>query len=194
MRITGGLAKSIPLCVPSDDKTRPATDSLRTSLFATLGALVEEKNFIDLFAGTGAYGLEAWSRGALGESSLFVEKSYDAINCIKQNIASVGKSIGITEKTSFPSVIKEDVFSFLQHTEKKFDLIFIDPPYPRYDSEKFTAKLWNLLPNIIGENTSLIIEVPGRLPEPSIPGLQLIKRHGKGKSSPTILIYQACPV
>ena len=72
MRITGGLARSIPLILPKGDAVRPATDALRQAVFSSLAARVAGARFLDLFAGSGAYGLEALSRGA--SSGVFVEK------------------------------------------------------------------------------------------------------------------------
>ena len=64
MRITGGSARGIPLSLPKGDAVRPATDALRQAVFSSLAARVPGTRFLDLFAGSGAYGLEALSRGA----------------------------------------------------------------------------------------------------------------------------------
>jgi 16S rRNA (guanine966-N2)-methyltransferase len=64
MRITGGKAKSISLMCPKGDLVRPATDRMRESVFSSLGPSIVGSEFIDLFAGTGSYGLESLSRGA----------------------------------------------------------------------------------------------------------------------------------
>src|SRR5436305_7428009 len=92
MRISGGRARGIPLVAPKGDAVRPATDGMRQAVFSSLGARVVGARFVDLFAGSGAYGLEAWSRGAAG--GLFVEKSAKTISCLRQNIAAVAKSVG----------------------------------------------------------------------------------------------------
>src|SRR5947199_1862085 len=92
MRISGGIARGIPLSVPKGDRVRPATDGMRQAVFSSLGERVVGARFLDLFAGSGAYGLEAMSRGASGGS--FVEQNAKAAACIRQNIAAVGKSLG----------------------------------------------------------------------------------------------------
>src|SRR5258705_11275862 len=66
MRISGGVARGIPLVVPKGDAVRPATDGMRQAVFSSLGGRVVDACFLDLFAGSGAYGLEALSRGAAG--------------------------------------------------------------------------------------------------------------------------------
>src|SRR3954466_4166381 len=95
MRISGGIAKGITLAVPRGDRVRPATDGLRQAVFSSLGDRVVAARFLDLFAGSGAYGLEALSRGAAGGS--FVELNARAAACVRQNIAAVCKSMGRDE-------------------------------------------------------------------------------------------------
>src|SRR4051812_45085113 len=92
MRISGGGARGIPLLVPKGDAVRPATDAMRQGVFSSLGEHVVGARFLDLFAGSGAYGLEAFSRGAAG--GRFVEQNAKAVACLRQNIAAVSKSVG----------------------------------------------------------------------------------------------------
>src|SRR5579871_6880774 len=92
MRISGGAACGIPLRVPTGDAVRPATDGLRQAVFSSLGPRVAGALFWDLFAGSGAYGLEALSRGAAG--GIFVEKKPRTAAHIRANLAAVDKSLG----------------------------------------------------------------------------------------------------
>ena len=94
MRITGGQARGIPLTLPKGDRVRPATDALRQAVFSSLAARVPGARFLDLFAGSGAYGLEALSRGASG--GVFVEKDARTAGFIRDNITAVCKSLGRT--------------------------------------------------------------------------------------------------
>src|SRR5436189_4564553 len=94
MRISGGVARGIPLRVPKGDAVRPATDGIRQSVFSSLAARVAGARFLDLFAGSGAYGLEALSRGAAGGT--FVEKDARTVEFIHRNLAAVCKSLGRT--------------------------------------------------------------------------------------------------
>ncbi|MGH8912116.1 MAG: RsmD family RNA methyltransferase, partial [Acidimicrobiia bacterium] len=88
MRIITGAAKGRRLAAPNTDRTRPATDRVREALFSAVGAWVEDADVLDLYAGSGSYGLEALSRGA--ESATFVEKGRQAIDALRANVASVG--------------------------------------------------------------------------------------------------------
>src|SRR5580658_3909094 len=82
VRISGGLARGIELAVPRGGAVRPATDGMRQAVFSSLGSRVEGARFVDLFAGSGAYGLEALSRGASGGT--FVERSARASSCLRR--------------------------------------------------------------------------------------------------------------
>ena len=92
MRITGGQARGISLALPKGDAVRPATDALRQAVFSSLAARVSGMLFLDLFAGSGAYGLEALSRGAAG--GVFVERDARTAEFIRRNLAAVCKSLG----------------------------------------------------------------------------------------------------
>lgn len=95
MRITGGLARSIQLKTLDLPELRPATDQMRQSIFNSIAAYVEGARFLDLFAGCGAYGLEAVSRGAA--SGVFVERHPKLGKIIKENLEKVLKSVGTAE-------------------------------------------------------------------------------------------------
>ena len=90
MRISGGLAKGISLRVTKATKLRPATDANRERLFSSLGDFVREKSVLDLFAGSGSYGLEALSRGA--GLAIFVESDRRIFRDLKENLANTCKS------------------------------------------------------------------------------------------------------
>src|SRR5579883_2769182 len=90
MRISGGVARGITLAVPRGDAVRPATDGMRQAVFSSLAHRIPGAWFLDLFAGSGAYGLEAVSRGAAG--GYFVEKNRLAAECVRKNIEAVCKS------------------------------------------------------------------------------------------------------
>src|SRR5688572_13197634 len=126
MRISGGGARGISLAVPKGDAVRPATDGMRQAVFSSLGARVADAQFLDLFAGSGAYGLEAVSRGA--SAGVFVEKNAKAAACVRQNIAAVCKSLGRSAEGL--SVLQMDATAVpvgLNATPP--DLVFVDPPY-----------------------------------------------------------------
>jgi 16S rRNA (guanine966-N2)-methyltransferase len=124
MRIIGGKAKGKTLHFPSASKERPTSDFLRETLFNILGSL-EDKKFLDLFAGSGSVGLEAASRGA--REVYFVEKNKELARVIKKNIPAVCAYENC-------SIITADIENALRSLFKKkyqFDIIFADPPYNR---------------------------------------------------------------
>ena len=87
MRVIAGRARRMPLKVPSQ-LTRPSTDRLREALFSILQGRLAGGRVLDLFAGSGALGIEALSRGA--KKAVFVEQSRDAARCIRENLAKLG--------------------------------------------------------------------------------------------------------
>ena len=122
MRIIAGAAKGTRLG-PVPPGTRPMSDMAREGLFASLGAAVEGARCLDLFAGTGAVGIEAWSRGAT--AVVFVERSTKAIGTIRDNVARAHASEGA-------EVVRAEVGAWLsRHTAAQgvFDIVFCDPPY-----------------------------------------------------------------
>ncbi|MGA7270742.1 MAG: 16S rRNA (guanine(966)-N(2))-methyltransferase RsmD [Acidimicrobiia bacterium] len=119
MRIITGSAKGRRLMAPDTDKTRPATDRVREAVFSAIGQWVVDADVVDLYAGSGSYGLESLSRGAA--SATFVEKGRAAIEALRSNVETVG--LGGT-------IIASDVETFLANPGRSsYDLAFIDPPW-----------------------------------------------------------------
>jgi 16S rRNA (guanine966-N2)-methyltransferase len=122
MRIISGLAGGIPIKVP-DAVARPTTDKVRQALFSSLGELVVEARVLDLFAGSGALGLEALSRGAA--SALFVDQHRGAGDVIRANLTKSRLGGGSVRVGDALRVLGE-----LAATQPgAFDLVFADPPY-----------------------------------------------------------------
>ena len=119
MRIIAGSARGRRLVGPSSEGTRPLSDRAREALFNILGPGIRGERFLDLFAGTGAVGLEALSRGAL--SATFVEQGRDALGDVRANV----KSLGFEDQGK---VVAGDVFGFLARTREQFDVVFSGPP------------------------------------------------------------------
>ena len=118
MRIIAGSAKGHPLKVPRE-VSRPTTDRVRESVFGILTAVIPNARVLDLYAGSGALGIEALSRG--GASCTFVEQNRGACRVIAENLKKTGKD---------GRVIQRDVGAFLRSERTSYDLIFADPPYP----------------------------------------------------------------
>ncbi len=134
MRIIAGMARGISLTSPTSDKTRPTSDRVKEAIFSALENRIDidGANVIDLFAGTGALGLEAISRGAI--SCTFVEKAQEMCKVIKANIDKVEKAVSQYEATPpIFEVVNKEVSSVIQSEAKnlKFDIVFCDPPYGR---------------------------------------------------------------
>jgi 16S rRNA (guanine966-N2)-methyltransferase len=124
MRVIAGAAGGIRLDVPKTD-VRPTMDRVKAAIFSSLGDAVIGARVLDLFAGTGALGIEALSRGAA--SALFVENNSAALAAIERNLARTKLAGGIR---------RQDVFAFLgsKQTREPFQIIFADPPYEKTKS------------------------------------------------------------
>lgn len=121
MRVISGTAKGTKLNSIDNLSTRPTLDRVKEPLFSIIQSYIVDANVLDLFAGSGALGIECLSRGAL--KCTFCDKSYESIKMLKQNI----------EKTRFQEksiVYSVDYKKCLENIKKeKFDIIFVDPPY-----------------------------------------------------------------
>jgi 16S rRNA (guanine966-N2)-methyltransferase len=119
MRVVAGSAKGVRLAtVPAG--TRPMSDRAREGLFSSLGPAVEDARVLDLFAGTGAMGIEALSRGAAG--ALFVESAPAAVKTILENLRR-------TRLARRGTVRRVEALRALRHEPGQFDLVLVDPPY-----------------------------------------------------------------
>ena len=123
MRVIGGEKRHFKLLAPEGKDTRPTADSIRETLFNMLRSSVPGSIFVDLFAGSGAIGIEALSRGA--EKAYFFEQNPRAVKCIIENL----KTTGYTEKVT---VLRSDVIRTLSRIrEEAVDLVYLDPPYDK---------------------------------------------------------------
>ncbi|WP_309385035.1 RsmD family RNA methyltransferase [Cerasicoccus frondis] len=185
MRITGGQARGIPIKAP-DRGVRPATDYLREAVFSSLGpARVEGARVLDCFAGTGAYGLEALSRGA--QMAVFVEQDRGAQKCWEQNRAAVAKALQLPPESA-TDLRRGDFFKILARGGETFDLIFADPPY-----ELWETRGADILEAVFGRladspEARIVCEAPGAW-QPTLPaGWTLHRRLAKGPRQPSALI------
>ncbi len=123
MRVIAGAYKGRRLTAPSGMATRPTADRIKESIFNILAGDIIKKRVLDLFAGTGALGIEALSRGA--SFAVFVDKQKAALAAIQKNI----RNIGLKDRTR---IVKGDLLRnirLLQSYTQPFDLVFMDPPY-----------------------------------------------------------------
>jgi 16S rRNA (guanine966-N2)-methyltransferase len=162
MRIIGGEARGRRLAVPPE-RTRPTSERAREGLFNTLASEVDlsEVRFLDLFAGSGAVGLEALSRGA--EAVVLVESDRGAAAVIDGNIAAVGIP-GATVRR-----ITAEAYLAAAGLEGPFDVVFADPPYD-LDGSAVTAMLSALTDErLLVEDGLVVVERSARDPEPDWP-------------------------
>jgi 16S rRNA (guanine966-N2)-methyltransferase len=120
VRIIAGAHKGRRLVAPPGRGTRPTSDRVREALFSILGARVEDARVLDLFAGSGALGIEALSRGAA--AATFVESDAAAVRAIRANLGAIDGG----------EVVRRDVRAFLRTARddgRQYDLVFLDPPY-----------------------------------------------------------------
>jgi len=130
MRITSGILRNRQFNVPKQE-VRPTKEQVREAMFSSLGGSCEGLRVLDLFAGAGSLGLEAWSRGA--EAVVFVEKDPAVWKNLQQNIRGFEcKELGMVK------CIKADAIGWLTRNEGPFDLVLADPPYDLPDAMEQT--------------------------------------------------------
>ncbi len=138
MRVIAGSARGIHLNSLKGNKTRPIQDRTKESLFNILSAVVPGSRVLDMYAGTGAIGIEALSRGA--SSCVFVESDNAAIQVIKKNLE-------VTKLQDKAQVLKYDVFEIVPYLKKnaiEVDLVLASPPYPLIEKSLYRDKLLSL--------------------------------------------------
>ena len=153
MRIIAGTARSLPLKTIEGKDTRPTTDRIKETLFNIIQMDVPRASFLDLFAGSGAIGLEALSRGA--EEAVFVENNKKAADCIEENIR-------FTKFTEESTLMRTDVLTALCQLEgrKYFDIVFMDPPYGKELEKEVLTYL--ATSKLIDEDSLIIVEMSDR--------------------------------
>lgn len=150
MRVIAGTAKSIQLATIEEKGIRPTTDRIKETLFNIIQFDVPNCNFLDLFSGSGAIGIEALSRGA--KQAVFVDNSPKAIKCINENI----------KKTNFndrSKILNTDALASIHELDNhgmQFDIIFIDPPYNQYFERDILKKISNS--KLIHDKSIIIVE------------------------------------
>ncbi len=154
MRIVAGSFKGHSLRAPRGGRTRPTADRVREALFSILGS-VDGARVLDLYAGSGALGIEALSRGA--GSAVFVDRDARAVGAIRQNLEAVGASGGIRRRDALAylgsAAVRED---------GPFDLVLIDPPYD--SARRLGDDLSRRLPAVLSQDAVIVTESDKRAP------------------------------
>ena len=149
MRVIAGSAKRLQLKTIEGMGTRPTTDRIKETLFNMISAYIADSNFLDLFSGSGAIGIEALSRGAAHAS--FVEQSKKAMECIKDNLK-------YTKLSDRAELYETDAVNALSRMEgnKTFDYIFMDPPYNQSHEKRVLEYLSNSM--LLSDDGIIIVE------------------------------------
>jgi len=180
MRIIAGKYGGIRLNPVKGDKTRPTTDKLKEAIFSMTGPYFDGGTFLDLFAGSGAVGLEAVSRGM--DSAVLIDRSRQAIDTINENLAKLhDDSVKVIKGNSFT------ILSELAADNNKFDMVFIDPPYKQQKILTVLDKLNSL--QLLNTGATVISETDNTVELPGEYGpFEAIKRKNYGLTN--LVIYK----
>jgi 16S rRNA (guanine966-N2)-methyltransferase len=184
MQIIAGKHKGRKLATLPGNDMRPTSGKVREAIFGILSGLVDDAVVLDLFAGTGAFGLEAISRGAA--KAVFVESDRRSIEIIRKNIAACGEDDRAT-------VIRADIQSnlnLLPASGVSFDIVFMDPPYNR---DAIRPAIENLVKTrTLAKGATLIIEHDKKEEIPAdIAGMEIRDRRKYGKTIVTFMEWMA---
>ncbi|MBQ2931898.1 MAG: 16S rRNA (guanine(966)-N(2))-methyltransferase RsmD [Clostridia bacterium] len=180
MRVISGLSRGRKLIAPKGLDTRPTTDRVKESMFNLIIPYIPAKNVLDLFAGSGALGIEALSRGS--EHCVFVEFGKEALSVVKQNL-------DLSKQVDKAEVFSLDSLEFLNRTSSSFDLIFLDPPY----NKGLLTESIRLIhqKNLLSENGIIVVEseVGGEAPPNDC--FKILKQARYGKTTVFVLAHEA---
>jgi len=180
MRVIAGSMGGRRLKAPPGRRTRPTSERVREALFSMLGPITAA-GVLDLFAGTGALGIEALSRGAAG--AVFVERDPSALAILRENLAALSLPSQLAE------VRRGDALAALRSArerEETYDLVFIDPPYDR--AGDLGPRLTELLPPLLAPGALVVVEQDRRAPLAL--ELQVDRQRRYGDTSITIHRHQ----
>jgi len=159
MRVISGSVRGRKLKEPIGHKIRPTSDKVKESVFNIIQFDIEGRSVLDLFAGSGQYGIEALSRGA--KTATFVDSSSDSLKLVRENLNICGFSDNVL-------VHGRDALRYLE-SDEKYDLIFIDPPYDTNLAEKAIERVMEfdklningiIICEIKAESESPVVELP----------------------------------
>lgn len=179
MRVIAGVARGVPLSAPRGRGTRPITDRVKETLFGILGERVEDARVLDLYAGSGAIGIEALSRGAA--SCTFVERNRPALAALRANLDR-------TRLGDRARLVEDDVPRFLARaTAGSWDLVVADPPY----AERAILAPLVRLAAILDGGANVVVKHFWRTPPPPVAGLVPWRERRFGETSLTFYLRAA---
>jgi 16S rRNA (guanine966-N2)-methyltransferase len=174
MRVIAGTARGVPLAAPRGVGTRPITDRVKETLFAILGDRVPDAHVLDLYAGSGAIGIEALSRGA--ERVDFVERDRTAVKALRSNLAR-------TRLAENALVHEMEVERYLALGDGPWSVVVLDPPY---EVRAIVAPLRALVPRL-APGASVVIKHFWRAETPEVEGLAVTRQRRFGETMLTFL-------
>ena len=170
MRVIAGVARGVPLTAPRDRRTRPITDRVKETLFGILGDRVPGARVLDLYAGSGAIGIEALSRGAA--QATFVERAPSALAAIRANLER-------TRLGDAARIESGDVETFLRDaTDVAWELVFLDPPY---ELHAIVAPLRAVVPHL-APGATIVVKHFWRTEPPEVAGLEAVRQRRFGET------------
>lgn len=172
VRVISGSARGLKLNTPGDDRVRPTTDRVKESMFNIVQDWVYDSQVLDLFAGSGALGIEALSRGA--SQAVFCDNSLDSIKIIKSNI----EKARVADRSQ---IVIGDFKRCLRDMEAKnqsFDMIFVDPPYYEGLFEEVLDTIRSC--KILKKDGIVIVEHDAKKPIGQVEGLEVYKEKKYG--------------
>jgi 16S rRNA (guanine966-N2)-methyltransferase len=171
VRIIAGSRKGHTIEAPTGRDTRPTADRVRESVFNIVAPWVEDAQVLDLFAGSGAMGLEALSRGAA--RAVFVEADPKACRTIERNL----------DKLRLQGEVRcGEVLAAIANDRRRYDLVFVDPPYDQRDHEA----LDRYLPGLLADDGLVVFETAAKV-EPDLP---LTKRTSRRYGAARITLFE----
>jgi 16S rRNA (guanine966-N2)-methyltransferase len=173
VRIIAGSKRGHRIEAPAGRGTRPTSDRVRENVFNILGP-VDDAVVLDLYAGSGAMGLEALSRGA--SRAVFVERDGAAARAIEQNLDKL---------RLHGTVLRQDALAALSAETRKYDLVLVDPPYEMYAD--IEPQLARYLPRLLAEDAVVVVETDAR----TQPQLPLDQRTSRRYGTARITVYDA---
>ena len=176
MRVVSGTARSVPLKTLDGLETRPTADRVKTSMFNIIQFEIEGRQVLDLFAGSGALGIEALSRGA--RESVFVDRNRDAVAVIRENLKK-------TKLSDRAQLVQSEALQYLDRCGKRFDLILLDPPYAENLLENALNRISEI--DILKSGGIIVAEYSAEKPLTGVfPGLCRGKDYHYGKTVVTV--------